>query len=157
MARLDRIDRTILDILAGDARISNAELAARVHLSPTPCLRRVKRLEDSGIIKRYVAEYDLTGLGLHITAFVFVQLERNSQANASAFEEAVAELPQVLDCYVLTGAHDYLLRVAVQDLAHYEKFIKKSLAAIDQIVKLDSTIILNQVLSRPVLPLQGHE
>lgn len=152
-ATLDRTDREILSILATDARISNAELSERVHLSPTPCLRRVKRLEESGVIKRYLAEFDRDQLGLHVSAFVFVQLERNSQANAEAFESAVATLPQVLDCYVLTGSHDYLLRVAVRDLADYEKFIKERLAAINQIVKLDSTIILNQVLSRPPLAL----
>ena len=150
---LDRTDLQILEMLQSDARISNAELAEHVNLSPTPCLRRVKRLEESGVIKNYVTELDRQKIGLHISAFVFVQLERNSSENATAFETAVKELPQVMECFVLTGQYDYLLRVVSEDLETYEKFIKTGLADIIQVARIDTTIILNQVMSRMSLPI----
>lgn len=149
----DKTDRRILSLLQGDARISNAELAEQVNLSPTPCLRRVRRLEEQGVIKQYVTELDREKIGLHISAFVFIQLERNSLENAGAFEAAIAELEEVMDCFVLTGEHDYLLRVVSEDLGTYEKFVKEKLAGITQVAKIDTTIILNQVMSRKSLPI----
>jgi len=149
----DKTDRRILAMLQGDARISNAELAEQVNLSPTPCLRRVRRLEEQGVIKQYVTELDREKIGLHISAFVFIQLERNSLENADAFETAIGELEEVMDCFVLTGEHDYLLRVVSEDLGTYEKFVKEKLAGITQVAKIDTTIILNQVMSRKSLPI----
>lgn len=145
---MDRTDRAILRALAENARISNAELAERVHLTPTPCLRRLRRLEDSGVIQGYTVRLDNTALGLGISALIFVQLERNSLDNANHFEAAVRDLPEVTECSVLTGAHDYLLRVTVQDLEHYERFVKESLASIPQVANIDTRIVLKQVLSR---------
>lgn len=150
---IDQIDRQILLLLQENARISNAELAEQVNLSATPCLRRVKRLEQEGLIKQYVAELDKDKLGLQISAFVFIQLERNSYDNAAAFEQEMALLPEVMDCFVLTGSHDYLLRVVSQNLGTYEQFIKKKLAAVKQIAKIDTTIVLNQVKGSNQLPL----
>lgn len=153
MPTLDRTDRAILAALADNARISNAELAEQVHLSPTPCLRRVKRLEDSGVISRYVTQFNHNALGLAISALIFVQLERNSLENANKFEAAIGNLLAVTECSVLTGPYDYLLRVVVKDLEHYERFVKESLASIAQVAKIDTSIVLKQVLSRTVVPL----
>ena len=150
----DRTDRAILQTLAENARISNADLAERVHLTPTPCLRRVRRLEDSGIIQGYTVRLDHAALGLGISALIFVQLERNSLDNANRFEAAVRELAEVTECSVLTGAHDYLLRVTVADLAHYERFVKESLASIPQVANIDTRIVLKQVLSRSLVTLR---
>lgn len=149
----DKTDRRILELLQANARISNADLAEQVNLSPTPCLRRVRRLEEQGVIKQYVAELDREKIGLHISAFVFIQLERNSLENGAAFEQAVKELEEVMDCFVLTGEHDYLLRVVSEDLSSYEKFVKEKLAGIPEVAKIDTTIILNQVMSRSRLPI----
>ncbi len=151
--KFDKTDRLILSTLQDDARISNAELADRVNLSPTPCLRRVKRLEDQGVIEGYSARLNKEQLGLGISAFVFIQLERNSSQKASAFEEAIQSLEAVIDCFVLTGEYDYLLNVVTQDLKDYEDFIKKRLANIPQVAKIDTTIILNQVMSKRSLPI----
>ena len=150
---LDRTDRAILTALADNARISNAELAEQVHLSPTPCLRRVKRLEESGVISKYVTQFNHNALGLAISALIFVQLERNSLENGIKFEAAVSNLLAVTECSVLTGSYDYLLRVIVKDLEHYERFVKESLAGIAQVSRIETSIVLKQVLSRTVMPL----
>lgn len=142
---LDKTDKKILQLLQQNARITNAELAERVNLSPTPCLRRVKRLEELNVIQGYSAIIDKAGLGLQISAFVSIQLDRNSLKNAKDFELAIRSLDQVLDCYVLAGGHDYLLHVVAADLSQYERFIKEKLAGIKQIAKIDTTIVLNQV------------
>jgi len=142
---MDQIDRMILRHLQADARISNAELAERVNLSPTPCLRRVKRLENSGVIKGYSTQLDLKKIGLSISALVFVQLTINSTENAAKFEQAVKSIRRVQECSVLTGTYDYLLQVVALDLADYEKLIKGELANIPNIKNLESTIVLNQL------------
>lgn len=150
---MDKIDRHILEVLQVNARISNAELAEQVNLSPTPCLRRMKRLEQQGIISKYVAELNREQIGLSISAFVFIQLERNSLKNADAFEARLETLEEVMDCFVLTGEHDYLLSVVSESLVTYEKFVKEKLAAIPQVSKIDTTVVLNQVMSRKSLPI----
>lgn len=150
---LDRVDRQILRVLQSDGRMSNAELAETVNLTPTPCLRRVKRLEERGYIKRYVAELDRKRLGLAVSAYVFVRLQRNSTQNAQAFERAVHDLVHVEECSVLSGEYDYLLKVVAVDLEAYEGFIKNSLAAIEEVDTINTTIILKEVLSRQPLPL----
>ncbi len=150
---IDHIDRAILEALQTDAKLSNAELAASVNLSPTPCLRRVKRLEQEGFITRYNAELSKEKLGFQISAFVFVQLVRNSKENAAAFEQAIMAFDEVMDCYVLTGEHDYLLNVVSKSLSSYDVFVKEKLASVKQIAKIDTTIVLNQVKSKRALPL----
>ncbi len=149
---LDKIDRQILRVLQQEGRISNAELSERVNLSPTPCLRRVKRLEDSGVIHRYVAELDRSKLGLKVSAYVFVRLQRNSTVNAERFERAIGSLIQVEECSVLSGEYDYLVKVVAEDLEDYERFIKQQLAAIEEVDTINTTIILKQVMSRQPLP-----
>ena len=150
---MDKIDKEILRILQLDARLSNSDLAEKVNLSPTPCLRRVKRLEKSGVIRRYRAELDAKSIGLDISAIVFVQLQLNSTKNAQVFEQAIQYLGNVQECLVLTGKHDYLIRVVARDLADYERFIKGELANIANIKTIDSTIVLNQVKLEVALPI----
>ncbi len=152
MTNLDKIDRHILRVLQQQGRISNADLAERVSLSPTPCLRRVKRLEEAGVIARYVAELDPKQLGLNVSAYVFVRLQRNSSVNAEKFESKIGELEQVEECSVLSGEYDYLVKVVAADLEQYEAFIKQRLAAIEQVDTINSTIVLKQVTSRHPLP-----
>ncbi len=152
MTKLDKIDRHILRVLQQQGRISNADLAERVSLSPTPCLRRVKRLEETGVIARYVAELDPKQLGLNVSAYVFVRLQRNSSVNAETFESKIGGLEQVEECSVLSGEYDYLVKVVAADLEQYEAFIKQRLAAIEQVDTINSTIVLKQVTSRHPLP-----
>ncbi len=142
---MDQIDRAILRQLQGNARISNADLAERVNLSPTPCLRRVKRLERDGLIRAYRTDLDLPKVGLTIAALVFVRLTINSTENAAQFEAAIRAIRRVQECSVLTGRYDYLLKVVAQDLQDYEKLIKGELANIPNIKTLESTIVLNQI------------
>ena len=142
---MDSIDKAILRRLQNDARVSNAELAESVNLSPTPCLRRVKRLEQQGYIRGYFSDINLEKVGLSISAVVFVRLTVNSTQNAAVFERAIQSITRVRECSVLTGRYDYLLKVVAKDLRDYEKLIKGELANIDNVKTLESTIILNQV------------
>ncbi len=151
--KLDRIDRKILSLLQRNARISNAELAERVNLSPTPCLRRLRKLQDSGLIERYTVILDQKALGLQMSAFVFVSLEKNTRENGEAFESALEDLAEVTECCVVAGRHDYVLRVVTRSLEDYERFLKERLAEVEVIAGLESMIILNQSMQRHELPL----
>ncbi len=151
--KLDRIDRKILSLLQRNARISNAELAERVNLSPTPCLRRLRKLQDSGLIEGYTAILDKKALGLQMSAFVFVSLEKNTRENGEAFESALTDLAEVTECCVVAGRHDYVLRVVTRNLENYERFLKERLAEVEVIAGLESMIILNQSMQRHELPL----
>ena len=142
---MDEIDKQILRRLQSNARITNADLAAEVNLSPTPCLRRVKRLEQEGYIKRYTSELDLPKVGLAISALVFVRLTVNSTENAASFENAIRSIRRVQECSVLTGRFDYLLKVVARDLRDYERFIKGELADIPNVKTLETTIVLSEV------------
>lgn len=151
--KLDKIDLKILNILQNNARISNADLATKVNLSQTPCLRRLRKLEASGVIKQYCTRLNNKQLGLNISAFVFVKLERNTAQNGKEFEDAVSILPEVMECCVLAGSHDYSLRIVTSDLDAYERFIKSKLAHIEKVAHIESTIILNQVMDRQTIDL----
>ena len=150
---LDKTDRELLRQLQSNARASNALLAERINLSPTPCLRRVRKLESSGVIKGYAAVVDPAAVGLHVAAFAFVKLDKNTAENGEAFEQAVALLPEVMECCVVTGIHDYVLRIVAKDLNAYERFLKAELATLDGVADIETTIILNQAMSRSGLPL----
>ncbi len=150
---LDNTDLAILRALQDNGRITNAELAEMVFLSPTPCLRRVKRLEQTGVIDHYAVEINRSLVGIEISAFVSVQLQRNSKENALVFEQAVAELNEVQECFVVTGGYDYMLSVVTKNLISYDKFVKEKLGDIEIIAKVDTTIVLNQIKSRRQLPL----
>ncbi|WP_431858585.1 Lrp/AsnC family transcriptional regulator [Azospirillum sp.] len=154
-AKLDRVDRRILALLQQDSRQPNNELAERVGLSPSPCLRRVKALEDAGVITGYVALVDPASVDLPVNVFISVSLERQVEERIDAFENAVMNRPEVLECYLMTGDADYLLRVVVPDLASYERFLKEHLTRIPGVASIRSSFALKQVRYRTALPL-GH-
>lgn len=142
---MDKVDKAILRELQVNARITNAELADKVNLSPTPCLRRVRRLEKDGMIKGYRALLDLDQIGLSISALVFVQLTLNSTANATLFERSIQGVERIQGCFVMAGRYDYVLRVVAHDLRDYERLIKGELADIPNVKTIESTIILSEV------------
>jgi Lrp/AsnC family leucine-responsive transcriptional regulator len=150
---LDDIDRRILAALQRDARISNIELAAQVGLSPSPCHRRVRRIEAAGLIRRYVALLDRTKLGLDLTVFIEVALARKDAESVAAFERAVTARPEVLECHIMTGDYDYLLRVAAADVASFRSFIMTDLLAMPAIDKTRSNLSLGEVKYTTALPL----
>ncbi|UWQ22059.1 Lrp/AsnC family transcriptional regulator [Jannaschia sp. W003] len=152
---LDSIDLKILRILQQDADVSNVELAERIGLSPSPCLRRVRILEEAGVIKRRVTLLDAEVLGLAVSVFVSVQLERQSRERLGEFEAEIRKRPEVVECYLMTGESDYLLRVVVPDLHAYERFLKDSLTRIPSVANIRSSFALKQVAYSTALPL-GH-
>ena len=149
---LDKTDKMILSILQRDARISNADLAEKINLSPTPCLRRLRRLEQEGWIQEYRAVFNQPLLGLEISAMVFVKLDKNTRSNGDAFETALQDIPEVIECCVVAGAHDYVLRVVTSTLTEFERLLKERLATVDLVADLESLIILNQSINRGALP-----
>ena len=150
----DAIDQKILEALQADGRITNQELADQVGLSPSPCLRRVRQLETAGIISRYVALVDPEALGLSVSAFVRVRLDQQDDRHLEAFETAVSQFPQVMECYLMTGDSDYLIRVAIADMAALEKFILEQLTPIPGVEKIRSSFALKQVRYKTALPLK---
>jgi len=153
MATLDATDRRILDRLQVDGRITNSDLARAVHLSPAPCLRRVQRLEARGVIERYVALLDAEEVGLALSVFIAVSLDRQTKDTVDRFEAAVRSYPEVLECYWMAGETDYLLRVAVADLHEYERFLMDHLTRVDGVSNIRSSIAMRQVKYSTALPL----
>ncbi|NIA70908.1 Lrp/AsnC family transcriptional regulator [Pelagibius litoralis] len=151
---LDGIDRKILAALQADGRLSNVELAEHVGLSPSPCLRRVRLLEEAGIIDRYVALVDQRSVGLPVSVFISIKLERQQEEDLDRFEAEVSAYPEVLECYLMTGTQDYLLRVVVADLAAYERFLKTRLTRVENVAAIESSFALKQVKYTNVLPLE---
>src|SRR6186713_2542759 len=152
-ADLDAIDRKILAVLQQDGRKSIAELAEQVGLSPSPCLRRVRMLEEAGVIARYVAVLDQQSVGLPVSVFVSIKLESQREDALAKFAKAIAPWPEVLECYLMTGPRDYLLRVVVADLAAYDRFLKQKLTRLEGIASIESSFALEQVKYTNVLPL----
>ena len=152
---LDKIDSRILEIIQEEARISNTDLAARVGLSPSPCWRRVRALESNGIIERYVTLVNAKAVGLPINVFATVTLEKQVEPALEAFEKAVTERPEVMECNLMTGEFDYLLRVVVPDLAAYERFLMDHLTRIKGIASIKSSFSLKQVCYKTALPVPG--
>ncbi len=152
--QLDAIDRRILTALQANARISNAELADSVGLSPSPCLRRVRALESAGVIRRYATLLEPETVGLPISVFVQVTLERQVESALDVFENAIVDRPEVMECYLMTGDSDYLLRVVVSDLAAYERFLKEHLTRVSGVASIKSSFALNQVKYSTELPLR---
>ncbi len=150
---LDAIDRKILAHLQRDGRASLAELAAAVGLSPSPCLRRIKLMEQAGVITRYVAVLDQQAVGLPVSVFVSVKLERQREQALERFAKTIARWPEVLECYLMTGPRDYWLRVVVPDLAAYERFLKQKLTRLEGVASIESSFALEQVKYTNVLPL----
>ena len=152
----DKIDATDVRILARiqeDARLRNVDLARAVHLSPSPCLGRIKRLEKRGLIKRYVTLLDPLALGLTVSVFIQVRLERQIESALEVFEREIASRPEVMECYLMTGDSDYLLRVLVADVPALERFIVDFLSRIPGVGNIKSSFALKQVKYKTALPL----
>lgn len=152
---LDRTDLRILAELQRDARISNVALAAAVGLSPSPCLARVRALETAGVIARYAALLDAQAVGLEVNVFIQVALERQVEPLLDRFEHAVRERPEVMECYLMTGDADYLLRVVVPDVRALERFIVDVLSRLPGVGSIKSSFALKQVKYDTALPLSG--
>ncbi len=149
---LDRYDQMILDALQEDGRISNVQLAARVNLSESACLRRVRVLEDSGLISRYAALVDQAAAGLPGNVFVHIGLHREEDSELSAFEEAVKSIPEVMECYLMTGEFDYLLRVVIADMADFERIHKEALTRLPGVARVNSSFAIRTVQKKTRLP-----
>ena len=149
---MDQKDRQIIRELQKDGRLTNLELAERVNLSPSPCLRRLRNLEDSGVIQGYAALIDQKAYGVPLTVFVNVALEKHSRETVSAFERKVAEIDSILDCFMTTGDADYMLRVVVADLEIYESFVRKELHALPGIRSIDTRFAYSIVKNTYVYP-----
>ncbi|MEC7943395.1 MAG: Lrp/AsnC family transcriptional regulator [Pseudomonadota bacterium] len=151
--QIDIFDRRILKELQRDGRISNVDLAKAVGLSPSPCLRRVRDLEKSGIIDRYGAILNQGAAGLPLSVFVQVTLERQVETALETFERIIAERPEVLEAYLMTGDSDYLLRIVVPDVSDYEIFLKDHLTRIPGVASIKSSFALNRVKYETALPI----
>jgi len=150
---IDSTDRKILRILQENAAISNVNLARRVGLSPSPCLRRVQRLDEASIIRRRVTLLEPAAVGLGVSVFVQVSLEKQADRALRAFEKAVLARPEVMECYLMTGDADYLLRVVVPDIPSFERFVLEHLTHISSVARVRSSFALKQVKYTTTLPL----
>ena len=144
---IDRLDREILRVLRGDGRISNADLAEMVGLSPSACLRRVKRLEQAGIIRGYTALIDLPANGDGLVVKTQITLERQTKAFLDAFEKAVRRCPEVHDCYLMAGSADYLVKLKIRDASDYERLHQEVLSQLPGVVRLQSSFAIRTVVS----------
>jgi DNA-binding Lrp family transcriptional regulator len=152
--KLDSCDRAILDVLQRDGRIPNVQLASRVHLSESACLRRVRALEKAGLIERYTAVVNQQEAGIPGNVFVTITLQRQDQADLQAFEEAVRDVPEVIECYLMTGEFDYLLRVVVSDAADFERIHSQHLTRLPAVARVQSSFALRTVCKSSVLPIR---
>jgi DNA-binding Lrp family transcriptional regulator len=152
--KLDRTDTLILVALQRDARLSNRELAERVHLSESACLRRVRALEETGVIDGYTALVNQGKVGLPGNVFVSITLNRQEQADLAAFEAAVTRVPEVMECYLMTGQQDYLLRVVVSDPADFERLHSQHLTRLPGVARVQSSFALRTVRKGNELPLR---
>ena len=152
---LDAIDIRILSELQQDGGLSNVALARRVNLSPSPCLMRVRALEKQGVIRQYVALADPQALGLGLNVFISISLKEQSKAALADFESRIAEHDEVMECYLMTGDSDYLIRVAVANMAALERFILDQLTPIPGVEKIRSSFALKQVRYKTALPLHN--
>ena len=150
---LDRYDKLILEALQKDGRISNVHLANLVSLSESACLRRVRALEDSGMIDRYAALLSQPNVGLPGNVFVHIGLHREEESELAAFEEAVRGIPEVMECYLMTGEFDYLLRVVVSDMADFERLHRDALTRLPGVARVNSSVAIRTVQKKTELPL----
>jgi Lrp/AsnC family leucine-responsive transcriptional regulator len=150
--KLDRYDRQILEILQADGRLPNQDLADRIGLSPSPCLRRVRALEESGLIVGYRALLDAKKLGLTLMALIHIAMDKHTPERFANFEATVGLLPEVLECLLITGQDaDYQLKVAVRDMDHYQALLLDKLTRIEGVTGVHSSFVLRQVVSRTAL------
>lgn len=151
---LDDIDRRILENLQQDGRLTNLELAERIGLSPSPCLRRVRALEEEGYVGGYTVRLDRRKLGLNVIAFVFVKIERHGQVDAKATRKAIAALPEIVACHVTSGDFDLLLHVVLQDLDAYKSFALDRLLKVPGIRDIKTSFVIDTVIEDRPLPLK---
>ncbi len=151
--KLDKTDCQILHHIQSNAKTSNTELADQISLSPSPCLRRVKTLENSGVIKRYVGILDPVLVGLPISVFVTVRLRSQGRAALEDFESRISEYKEIMECYLMTGTSDYLLRVVMPDIESYEQFLLDKITTIPCVGNIDSSFSLKQVIYRTEMPI----
>lgn len=154
---MDKTDIKILELLQTDARISIVELAEQVNLTPTPCARRVQNLEKAGYITDYVGLLNQRKVGLTVNAFVELRLVREQEDEINDFESRVAEYPEIMECYALSGGHDYLLRVVAPDLESYHHFLREKLLTIRAVDTVQTSFALDRVVYRTSLPLSHLE
>ena len=150
---LDAVDRAILGLLQEDGRIANVDLAEAVHLSPSACLRRVRRLEESGRIDRYVALLDPSAVGLGTNVFVEITLTGQDETTLEAFERAVSERPEIMSCHLMAGQFDYLVHVVGRDVADYEVLHRTHLAQLPGVVRMGSSFALRPICDRTAYPI----
>ena len=154
LVKVDRTDRKILEHLQKDGALTNQQLAEKVGLSPSPCLRRVRALEEAGIILRTATILDHKKLGLSLTAIILIGMDRHTPERFAAFEEQVAEYPEVQECYLITGqSADYMLKVVVPDMDHYHQFLLNHITRIPGVSGVHSSFVLRRVLDSTALPL----
>ncbi len=151
--KLDKYDKLILDALQKDGRISNVQLAGLVSLSESACLRRVRALEESGMIDRYAALVSQPKVGLSGNVFVHIGLHREEESELAAFEQAVRNIPEVMECYLMTGEFDYLLRVVVSDMADFERLHRDALTRLPGVARVNSSVAIRTVQKKTELPL----
>jgi DNA-binding Lrp family transcriptional regulator len=152
---VDDVDKRILEELQANAKLTNVALSERVHLSPSPCLARVRALERAGVIDRYVTLLNPLAIGLGVSVFISITLERQVKVALDSFEQAIASRPEVMECYLMTGDADYLLRVVVPNVQALERFILDQLTEIPGIANIRSSFALKQVKYQTALPLRG--
>jgi len=155
ICRMDALDRRILAELQRNGRVSNVELARAVGLSPSPCLRRLRRLEDEGIIRGYSAVLDRPAVGLGLTVFIDLRVEPHSEQTAAGLEKAVGELSEVVACHMVSGSADFHLEVVVSDLAHYERLLMQSLLALPAVTDVRSSFAIRCMKADGPLPLRA--
>jgi len=151
--QLNEIDRKILDHLQTDGRMSNQHLSDQIGLSPSPCLRRVRALEEAGVITGYVALVSPDAIGLTVTAFVRIRLHQQDDAHLALFETAIAGFPEVMECYMMTGEADYQLRVLVGSLGEFEDFLRYKLTCIKGVAQVTTSFALRPTVYRTALPI----
>jgi Lrp/AsnC family leucine-responsive transcriptional regulator len=150
---MDATDRQILRLLQNDGRLTNAALAERVHLSPSPCLRRLKRLEDGGVITRYRAILDRRSVGLGLTVFVEIKVDGHTDETSTQLQEKFAAMEEVVACHIVSGPADFLLEVVVTDLEHYERLLLGRLLKLHGVAEVRSNFAIRTVKSNGALPL----
>ncbi len=152
--KIDRTDRRILALLQENAKLSIQQIADQVGLSATPCLRRIKRLEESGIIRAQVALLTQEKLGLNLTAIISISMDRHTPDRFENFERQIAELPEIVECSIVTGQQaDYLIKAVLPDMAHYEAFLLGKLTRIEGVTGVHSSFVLRKVIDKTALPL----
>ncbi|ARB29863.1 Lrp/AsnC family transcriptional regulator [Pseudomonas tolaasii] len=156
MRKLDRTDIGILNALQENARITNSDLARSVNLSPTPCFNRVKAMEELGLIRDQVTLLDADLLGLHVNVFIHVSLEKQNELALQQFEGAIADRPEVMECYLMAGDPDYLIRVLVPTIQSLERFMMDFLTKVPGVANIRSSFALKQVRYKTALPLPAN-